>query len=81
MIEDTKLAELMKLPPAERLELARILMESAVKLDPQKNSNGGGRAALLSIAGRYAGGQGTSSENDESILEAEIDSISGLSVR
>jgi hypothetical protein len=56
-------------------------MQSAVKLDPQKNSNGGANAALLSIAGRYAGGQGTTAENDESILEAEIDPLSGLSVR
>jgi hypothetical protein len=81
VIEDAKLmAELLKLPLAERLELARFLSDSAVNGDRQED-NGVGRASLLSLAGRYAGGPGNSSLNDESILEAETGPVSGLSVR
>ena len=79
MIEDKQLmADLLKLPAAERLELAQILIESAA--NPAER-NGEGGATLVSLAGRYAGDPRNTAQNDESILETEIDPLSGLSVR
>lgn len=78
MIEDKQLESLLGLPAEERLKLARILIESAAE-GPQETGN---RAnGLLSLAGRYAGGPGNTSDRDETLLEREVDSLRGLSVR
>ena len=87
MIEDKQLENLLGLPAEERLKLARILIDSAVESSRQdlSKTNGdekvGGKNALLSLAGRYAGGPGDTSERTETILETEVDAQSGLSVR
>ncbi len=87
MIEDKELESLLGLPVEERLKLARILIDSAVESSRRDLSkqNGdkkvGGAHGLLSLAGRYAGGPGHTSERDETILETEVDTQSGLSVR
>jgi hypothetical protein len=79
MIEDKQILEsLLGLPAEERLKIARILIDSAVA-SPEEGAyrlNG-----LLSLAGRYAGGPGNTSDRDETILETEVDSLGGLSVR
>jgi len=86
MIEDKQLEGLLGLPPEERLRLARILIDSAVESSREDSSkqnddeNVGGRNGLLSLAGRYTGGPGNTSERDETILETEVDAQSGLSV-
>jgi hypothetical protein len=79
MIEDKKMLEgLLRLPAGERLELARMLFDSANDdLEGQTPSENG----LLSLAGRYAGGSGNTSDQDEPQLEHEVDKLSGLSVR
>jgi hypothetical protein len=79
MIEDKKiLASLLGLPAAERLKIARILIDSAVESPQQGDHRGNG---LLSMAGRYAGGPGNTADRDETILETEVDTLRGLSVR
>ena len=78
MIEDKQLESLLGLPAEERLRLARILIESAAE-SPQETDNPVN--GLLSLAGRYAGGPGNTSDRDEALLESEVDSLSGLSVR
>lgn len=78
MIEDKQLESLLGLLSEERLKLARILIESAVD-SPQKTGNGAN--GLLSLAGRYAGGPGNTSDRDETVLESEVDSLRGLSAR
>ena len=79
MIEDKQILEsLLGLPTEERLRIARILIDSAVESPEQTAQRAGG---LLSLAGRYAGGPGNTSSRDETILEAEVDTLSGLSVR
>ena len=80
--------DLLKLPPAERLRLARWLIESTVR---QTNSSPLAEATtpeqvadtngLLALAGRCAGGPGDTAERAEEILEAEVDPAHGLSVR
>ena len=79
MIEDKQILEsLLGLPAEERLKIARILMDSAVA----SREEGAYRAnGMLSLAGRYAGGPGNTSDRDETILETEVDSLGGLSVR
>ena len=73
--------------PEERLKLARILIESAAEdaRGDSSNQNGGEKIvstnSWLSLAGRYAGGPGDTSEQAETILETEVDKLSGLSVR
>ena len=81
MIEDKELESLLGLPAAERLKLARILIDSAV--EPKRNDDDTvvGKNGLLSLAGRYAGGPGDTSERTETILEIEVDAQTGLSVR
>ncbi len=87
MIEDKELESLLGLPAEERLKLARILIESAAEdtlgdLSSQKSGEEiAGTNSWLSLAGRYAGGPGNTSERDETILETEVDKLSGLSVR
>ena len=87
MIEDKELESLLGLPAEERLKLARILIESAAEdaLGELSSQAGGekitSRNSWLSLAGRYAGGPGDTSERDETILETEVDKLSGLSVR
>ncbi len=81
MIEDQQLESLLGLPVAERLKLAQILIDSLVEPRQNGDEKAGGRNGLLSLAGRYAGGPGNTSEGDETMLEAEVDTQSGLSVR
>lgn len=79
MIEDKKMLEsLLRLPTEQRVELARILLDSA-----NGNPEGEPRSenGLLSLAGRYAGGLGSTSDHAETQLENEVDTLSGLSVR
>jgi hypothetical protein len=79
MIEDKKMIEsLLDLPAEERLKLARILIDSAAESSEKTVSRANG---LLSLAGRYAGGPGNTSEEYEAFLETEADPLSGLSVR
>jgi hypothetical protein len=70
------------------LKLARILIDSAIGKSSGENLSEqtadekvGGSTTLLSLAGRYDGGPGNTSEVDETILETEVDTFSGLSVR
>ncbi len=77
MIEDKQILEsLLGLPAEERLKIARILIDSASPEEGTHRANG-----LLSLAGRYAGGPGNTSSRDETILETEVDTLGGLSVR
>ncbi len=84
MIGDNELDSLLNLPAEERLKLARILIESAAKDALGDSSNQQkivSTNSWLSLAGRYAGGPGDTSERAETILETEVDKLSGLSVR
>jgi hypothetical protein len=87
MIEDKQLESLLGLPAEERLKLARILIESAAETALGNSSTQeadvkvGGTNGWLSLAGRYSGGPGNTSERAETILEAEVNTLSGLSVR
>jgi hypothetical protein len=87
MIEDKQLETLLGLPPDERLKLARILIESVAGeaadqgLAETADQKVGRSNTLLSLAGRYDGGPGNTSDVDETILETEVDTVSGLSVR
>lgn len=87
MIEDKQLESLLGLPPEDRLKLGRILIESASESALENLSNQeadekvGGSNGWLSLAGRYAGGSGNTSEHAETILEAEVDTLEGLSAR
>ena len=79
MIEDKQILEsLLGLPPEERLKIAQILIDSAVESSEERPNRANG---LLSLAGRYAGGPGNTSSRDETILETDVDTLSGLSVR
>jgi len=84
MIGDNELDSLLNLPAEERLKLARILIESAAKDALGDSSNQQkieSTNSWLLLAGRYAGGPGDTSERAETILETEVDKLSGLSVR
>ena len=79
MIEDKQILEnLLSLPAEERLKIARILIDSAAE-SPDDGVHSA--SSLLSLAGRYAGGPGNTSSRDETVLETEVDTLSGLSVR
>ena len=79
MIEDKQILEsLLRLPPEERLKFARILIDSTVERSTEGTHQQNG---LLSLAGRYAGGPGNTSDRDETLFETEVDTLSGLSVR
>ena len=79
MIEDKQILEsLLRLPPEERLKFARILIDSTVESPTEGTHHQNG---LLSLAGRYAGGPGNTSDRDETLFETEVDTLSGLSVR
>jgi hypothetical protein len=77
--------ELTTLPIADRLTLARMLIDSAIaqpaasELKSQRVQPNG-HSGLLAMAGRYAGGPGDSAERAEVILEAGVNATSGLSV-
>jgi len=75
MIEDKELESLLGLPAAERLKLARILIDSAAEGSREASHRANG---LLSLAGRYAGGPGNTADLDETILETDVDHLSGL---
>jgi hypothetical protein len=61
--------ELIAMPPEQRLQLARRLIDSVLNetgkpADPARS--------LLALAGRFSGGPGDTAERAETILEAEI---------
>ncbi len=79
------MAELTTLPIADRLTLARMLIDSAIAepsaIEPKwQRLQPNGHSGLLAMAGRYAGGPGDSAERAEEILEAGANAVSGLSV-
>jgi hypothetical protein len=79
MIEDKKILDsLLSLPAEERLEIARVLIDSAVETLGEGVHH---RNSLLSLAGRYTGGPGDTSDQTETLLETEVDTLTGLSVR
>ena len=79
------MVDLTTLPIADRLALARMLIDSAIAepsaSEPELQSvKPNGHSGLLTMAGRFAGGPGDSAERAEEILEAGVNAISGLSV-
>lgn len=80
------MVDLTTLPVADRLTLARMLIDSAIaepaasEMKWQRVQPNNGHSGLLAMAGRYAGGPGDSAERAEEILEAGVSAISGLSV-
>lgn len=79
------MVELTTLPIADRLTLARMLIDSAIAGPSVSEMKGqqiqpNGQSGLLAMAGRFAGGPGDSAERAEEILEAGVNAISGLSV-
>ena len=79
--------KLLKLPIEERLRLGRLLIESALRSadssshSPKADDKGAIPNPLLALAGRYSGGPGDTAERAEEILQSEVDSIEGLSLR
>jgi len=79
------MVDLTTLPVADRLTLARMLIDSAIA-EPAASEmkwqqvQPNGHSGLLAMAGRYAGGPGDSAERAEEILEAGVNATSGLSV-
>jgi hypothetical protein len=79
------MVELTTLPIADRLTLARMLIDSAIS-EPAasgrkwQRGQANGQSGLLAIAGRFAGGPGDSAERAEEIMETGASAISGLSV-
>ena len=71
--------ELIKLPPNERLSLARWLLDTVTVTTPDPTSDE--TNPLLKIASRFSGGSGDSAERVEEILAAEVDATFGLGVR
>ncbi|MEI2692814.1 MAG: hypothetical protein V9H69_25075 [Anaerolineae bacterium] len=79
------MAELTTMPIADRLTLARMLIDSAIAEPATLGVQGqrvqpNGHSGLLAMAGRYAGGPGDSAERTEEILEAGVSATSGLSL-
>lgn len=79
--------ELLKLPPEERLRLARLLIDSTTGTKRTSSAadllHENGDACpnpLLVLAGRYHGGPGDTAERAEEILEAEIEPTNGLGI-
>ena len=73
MALDLKLLEneLSSLTTAERLQLARWLVDSVLR---ETNRPADSARSLLALAGRFSGGPGDTAERAEEILEAEIGS-------
>jgi hypothetical protein len=77
--------DLLALPVDERLRMARWLIATAIELEPAADGKTADQSStvngLLALAGRFTGGSGNTSERAEEILESEVDTMSGLSVR
>jgi|GEM_PF-2071326 len=71
--------ELLVLCPAERLKVARWLLDTL--LEPVKTEQPTAHNPLLSIAGRFSGGPGDTAEKAEEILASEVNSACGLGSR
>ena len=74
------------LPTEDRLKLARMLIDSAIETLPAIEPISASESdiqprGLAALAGRFSGGSGNTAENAEAILEANVDSVNGLSVR
>ena len=84
MIQREKIEELLKLPAEERRRVLRLLQEclpeegEAVAPSPIGDQTSPGAKWLLSMAGRYSGGQGNTAARADEILRAEIDRHRGL---
>jgi hypothetical protein len=87
MDDPQQLERLLELTIDERLRLAQWLIESAAKesaspcttinsYDEEVSAN-----PLLALVGRYSGGPGDTAERAEEILQSEVDSTEGLSLR
>ena len=84
MIQRDKIEELLKLPAEERRRVVRLLQESL----PQEGEAGAPSTIgdetspaakwLLSMAGRYSGGPGSTAARADEILRAEVDKHRGL---
>ena len=80
------MAELTTLPAEDQLKLARMLIDGAIEtltvIEPTIASGDDVRPrGLAELAGRFSGGSGNTAENAETILEVNVDSVHGLSVR
>jgi hypothetical protein len=84
--------ELADLSLTEQLQVANWLIEKVLKqvsktitsspvsyLNDSVTKQAAAPSPLMALAGRFAGGPGNTAERAEEILEAEVDSISGLS--
>lgn len=71
--------ELVELPRAERLRIARWLLDTV--LEDESVAQIKAQNPLLNIAGRFDGGPGDSAERIEEILSAEVDPQHGLGKR
>jgi hypothetical protein len=91
MVETTyNLQDLLKLPVAERLRLARTLIDSAleengssspVTAKPDASSGRPALIGLMELAGRFSGGPGNTAERADEILRDEVDSQSGFTIK
>jgi len=84
MIQREKIEELLNLPVDERRRVLRLLQESLPEEDERESRSPNGEQPspaarwLLSMAGRYSGGQGNTAARADEILRAEIDKRRGL---
>jgi hypothetical protein len=84
MIQREQIEELLNLPVDERRRVLRLLQESLPQDDERQtqptNGDQPSPAAkwLLSMAGRYSGGPGSTAVRADEILRAEIDKHNGL---
>jgi hypothetical protein len=84
MIQREKIDELLNLPIDERRRLLRLLQDSLLdegeRQSQSTNADQPSPAAmwLLSMAGRYSGGQGSTAARGDEILPAEVDNRRGL---
>ncbi|MFN0084802.1 MAG: hypothetical protein ACKVX9_05395 [Blastocatellia bacterium] len=88
MIAQQELLHLLELPLAERLQIAQRLIESALEEtgapnDPRVESEEPSPSArwLLSMAGMFSGGSGSTAENADEICLDEVDRRSGFTTK
>jgi hypothetical protein len=85
MIQREKIEELLKLPVDERRRVVRLLQESLPPEGELQATNGDQASPaakwLLSMAGRYSGGPGSTAARADEILRAEIDKRGGLTTK
>jgi len=85
MIQREKIEELLSLPVDERRRVVRLLQESLPPEGEPQATNGDQASPaakwLLSMAGRYSGGTGSTAARADEILRAEIDKRGGLTTK